>query len=427
MAKQATKNKAVMIRLDSNRIRLSTGESQRSNGTYAYRWTGSDGKRKMIYAPTLALLREQEKEIAKNQLDNVRDDVKTITVNQIFERWNELKRGIKDNTRKNYIYLYNLFVRDSFGEKRIANIRKSDVCDFYNHLMDEKGLKLASVDGVHNILHQVLQLAVEDNMIRNNPTENILKTMKKVRGDDARHRESLTLAEEKLFFDYLLNEPRYTHWYPIFYIMANTGMRVGEITGLRWTDIDLKNQQIHINHTLVYYDHADQGGCCYSINTPKTKNSVRVIPMTTGVKEAFLMEKEYQKQAGLKSIERIQGYGNFIFINRFGKVQGQSTLNKALHRIMRDCNLAIMNKHKGKDDPVLLPNFSCHILRYTFTTRCIEAGLGVKTVQSYLGHSDVTTTLQIYASVTEDMKKKEIDSYESYVAKEVEGKKIANS
>lgn len=70
--------------------------------------------------------------------------------------------------------------------------------------------------------------------------------------------------------------------------MANTGMRVGEITGLRWSDIDLKKGIIRVNHTLVYYNHRDEKGCYFSINTPKTKAGEREIPMTEGVKQALL-------------------------------------------------------------------------------------------------------------------------------------------
>ena len=121
------------------------------------------------------------------------------------------------------------------------------------------------------------------------------------------------MAQQKLFFDYMLSHPKDTHWYPVFYVMANTGMRVGEITGLRWSDIDLKKGIIRVNHTLVYYNHRDEKGCYFSINTPKTKAGEREIPMTEGVKQAFLMEREFQSQAEISSKSRVDGYDDFIF------------------------------------------------------------------------------------------------------------------
>ena len=149
--------------------------------------------------------------------------------------------------------------------------------------------------------------------------------------------------------------------------------------------------------------------------TPKTKAGIREIPMTEGVKQAFLMEKEFQEECGMKSVSHIEGYSDFVFVNRNGEVQHQGTLNKALQRIMRDCNSEVLEKKGVDSDPVLLPKFSCHVLRHTFATRMCESGLNVKVVQSVLGHADVTTTLDIYVTVTNDLKKREITAFETYL------------
>ena len=227
-------------------------------------------------------------------------------------------------------------------------------------------------------------------------------------------------AEHKLFFDYMLSHPKDTHWYPVFYVMANTGMRVGEITGLRWSDIDLKKGIIRVNHTLVYYNHRDEKGCYFSINTPKTKAGEREIPMTEGVKQAFLMEREFQSQAEISSKSRVDGYDDFIFVNRYGDVQNQGNLNKALRRMMRDCNDEILEKYGADSDPVLLPQFSCHILRHTFATRLCESGANLKFIQSILGHADVSTTMNIYVDVTDALKKKEITAFDDYMTTKLE-------
>ena len=124
---------------------------------------------------------------------------------------------------------------------------------------------------------------------------------------------------------------------PIFTVMLWTGMRVGEITGLRWEDIDLEEGTISVNHTLVYFDRGGSERCGFAVNTPKTKAGERTIPMLPKVKEAFIMEKEYQEEVGLSCKAVVDGYTDFIFINRFGDTQHQGTLNKALRRIIRDC------------------------------------------------------------------------------------------
>ena len=403
------------VRYDSNRIKLRTGESQRENGRYVYRWTDRLGKRRAVYAPTLELLREQEEQIIVDRHDGIKPSTKSITVNEMFSLWSDLKRGVKDSTMKNYIYMYEMFVQPTFGKSRIIAVKKSDVRRFYTQLIDDKGLKISTIDGIHNVLHQVFQIAVDDDIIRNNPTDKMLRELKLAHGTDTEKRKALTMEQERLFLTYIQKTARYRHWFPVFYIMANTGMRVGEITGLRWCDVNLEEGIIHVTHTLVYYNHRDEKGCYYSINTPKTKAGEREIPMTEGVKQAFLLQKEYLDDTGIQCKSHIDGYSDFIFINRFGEVQQQSTLNKALQRIIRDCNYEVLENHVGKSDPVLLPHFSCHVLRHTFATRAFESGASLKLTQQLLGHADVTTTLSVYVHLSEEIKKKGMTALEAYL------------
>ena len=82
---------------------------------------------------------------------------------------------------------------------------------------------------------------------------------------------------------------------------------------------------------------------------------------------------------------------------------------------MRDCNFEVLEHHTGKKDPVLLPDFSCHALIHTFATRMCESGLNIKVVQEVLGHADITTMLDIYVTVTKDLKQKEIAAFETYL------------
>lgn len=391
------------------------GETQRQDGSYDFRWTTSDGKRHSIYAKTLDELRAREEQVLIDKHDGIKTETRKVTVNDLFDLWCDLKRGLKDNTFQNYKYMYNMFVRSSFGKLRITAVKKSDVKRFYNTLADEKILTIATIDNIHTVLHQVFDLAVDDDYIRINPTDHMLKELKQSHNFETVKRKALTVAEQKLFIDFLRDHPQYHHWYPVFAVMLGTGMRVGEIVGLRWCDIDLDKKLIDINHTLVYYNHGDGKGCSFSINTPKTKAGERIIPMLDFVKEAFLLEKKYQKEIGLYCRATVDCYTDFIFINRFGDVQHQGTLNKAIRRIIRDCNDEVLLR--GETDPVLLPKFSCHSLRHTFTTRLCESGVNVKVIQDVLGHADISTTMDIYVDVTKDMKQKEFNVLSEYFGK----------
>ena len=402
------KSRKVRIRYDSNRVRLRKGEYERPNGTYEYRWVGKfTGERHVVYAKTLDELRAREEEVMVDVHDGIRTNVKNMSVNDVYDLWLDLKRGIKDNTLKGYMYSYEMYVQNTFGKKKIVQIRKTDVKRFYNSLMDERHLAIGTIDGIHNVLHQVFQLAMDDNITRTNPTDNMLKELKMSHNYKQPKKDALTVEQQKLFLDYMKDDAQDRYWYPIFFIMLNTGMRVGEITGLRWCDIDLEKGEISINHTLVYYDHRDGKGATFSINTPKTAAGVRTIPMTEEVKEQFLAEKAFQEEAEIECKSHIDGYRDFIFVNRFGSVQHQGTLNKAIRRISRDCNDHVLLHRKGNEDPILLPPFSCHTLRHTFATRLCEAGLNIKVIQNVLGHADISTTMDIYIHVTSELKKSE--------------------
>ena len=409
MAKKTNK------RFDKKHRLLRKGEVQRADGYYIYRWTTRDGRRHSVTTRTLEELREKEEEIIRDKCDGIKADAKNVTVNDMYELWRTMKRGVKDNTFQNYCYMYTMFVQPEIGQFRIQTLKKSDIKRFYNMLVEERGLKISTVDNVHTVLHQVLTAAVEDGYMRMNVSDNVLKELKQALNIGAGRRRALTMPEQELFLEYLNSEKnRYFHWYPIFAVMIGTGMRVGEITGLRWCDIDLEEGIIEVNHTLVYYDHA-KDGCYFNVHTPKTEAGRRRIPMLDYVKEAFQMERRYQDFNDLKCKVTVDGYTDFIFINRFGSVQHQGTLNKALRRIIRDCNEDQLAR--GMKEPVLLPKFSCHSLRHTFTTRLVEEGVNIKVVQDVLGHKDVATTLNIYTDVTKELKKKEFDSLQKKMGK----------
>ena len=291
-------------RKDKSRVVLKKGESQRKDGTYDYRWTSRNGRRHSIYAQTLEELRIKEDAITRDEMDGIRAEARCTTLNELFEVWAQVKRGLKDNTYQNYLYVYRQFVAPDFCQSRIPSIKKTDIKRFYNMLADQRGLKISTIESVHTVLHQVLTTAVEDNYLRSNPSDNVLRELKKEKEFEAVKRKALTIPEQNLFLNYLKRTPKYQHWYPIFAVMMGAGLRVGEATGLRWCDIDLKERTISVNHTLVNYDHREtegRKGCYFNCHSPKTEAGKRMVPMIETVREAFLLERAYQKEAVKKS------------------------------------------------------------------------------------------------------------------------------
>ena len=147
-------------------------------------------------------------------------------------------------------------------------------------------------------------MAVDDDYIRKNPTDKVLKEMKISHQFDSEKRKALTVEQQNLFLNYLRSQPKYEHWYPVFYIMANTGMRVGEITGLRWQDVDLKRKIVSVNHTLVYYNHRVKRDL-FMINEKDRAEKER---FRSDEVPAVPYGRTYQEEAEIKSVGRVDGF-----------------------------------------------------------------------------------------------------------------------
>ena len=302
--------------------------------------------------------------------------------------------------------MYDHFVRPKFGRRKIGDIKYTDVKKFYYDLIMNKEMKAYTLDNVHTQIHPTLQMAVRDGLIRTNPSDGVMAEIKKSHVWDKEPRRALTIPQQRAFTGYMQNCREYHGWVPVIMILLGTGMRIGECLGLRWEDLNFENRTISVNHNLSERPY-DDGTCTKHIQTPKTKAGSRTIPMIDEVFDAFLQEYEMQKCMGYRS-ETIDGYTNFVFLITGGSVLSASSVNRAIHGITDSYNAEETKKAKEeKRDPVLIPNFSAHSLRHTFCTRICENESNLKVIQSVMGHSDITTTMDIYAEAT-DEKKQEI-------------------
>ncbi len=374
-------------RKDKKHIVLKKGESYReSDGRYSYRWTDASGKRHSVYAKTLSQLREKEASIASDILDGIRPESNSITLNDVFIIWKDVKRGVKETTLQTYCYIYRRYIEQTLGKKVIGSIKKSDVKRFYNNLAEQSDLGISAINNIQVVLHQIFSMAVDDCYIRTNPSSSAVQELKKSKGMSVQKRKALTSKEEHIFLSYTKNNERYSRWYPIFTVMLGTGMRVGEVTGLHWEDVDFNSNMISVNHALVYRPNLS-GKCEFVIDSPKTERGVRYIPMLDMVRNVLLTEKE--KSVTAKG-------DDFVFVSRAHKPHYQAALNDAINKIIESCN-----REYGSE---ILPHFSCHTLRHTFATRMCEKGVNMKVVQDILGHTDISITMNIYTDATTDMK-----------------------
>lgn len=404
------------VRKDLRGRSLRKGEVQRSSDKrYMYTYTDPMGRRKFIYANDLAELREKEAKLMKDQLDGLDLYVAgKASVNDTFDRYMSTKYNLRESTKSSYLYTYDHYVRDTFGKKRIADIKYSDVLQFYYYLLNEVKIALGTLDTVHCLLHPTFQLAVRDEIIRNNPTDGVMKEISRESSKNRGIRHALTVEQQRAFMEYIANHPIYYHWWPMFTVLLGTGCRIGEALGLRWQDLDYDRRTISINHSLSYYQKPESNKSVLRISKPKTEAGIRTIPMLDVVKDSFEMLYEEQLENGFNETE-IDGMSGFIFCNRFGTVPNPQTVNHTIKRIANSYNAdEVVRAKKERRDPIILPNFSCHHLRHTFCTRLCENETNLKVIQSIMGHRNIETTMDIYAEATEEKKQ---ESFENLAAK----------
>lgn len=383
---------------------LKEGESQRKDGSYEYKYRGADGRRHSVYAATLKELREKRKQAEKDVEDGILHVNQNIVLNDIFDIYYSGKKELKESTLTNYKYMYDKYVRGKFGKQRISLIRYSDVRKFYNHLINDLKFKPNSLETIHSLLHPTFTLAVRDGYIRSNPSDGLMGDIKKSHCWEKPQRHALTEAEQEAFVQFVSTSPIYSHWMPLFTFLLGTGCRIGETIGLRWVDCDFENDEIFINHNVIYR-FRENDGCRFRITTPKTSAGNRVVPMLSEVKDALLREREAQKRLKLKS-PVVDGYSHFVFLNRENNLHNPMTVNRAIKRIVRDYNREEVKLAEAESrQPLLIRDFSAHNLRHTFCTRFCENETNLKVIQDIMGHSDISTTMNIYAEATAEKKK----------------------
>lgn len=390
---------------------LRKGEVQRaSDKRYMYTYTDPLGRRKFIYANDLATLREKEKQLMKDQLDGLDLYVAgKATINDVFDRYMSTKYDLRETTRSNYLYIWEHFVKDTFGKKRIADIKFSDLLQYYLYLLNDEEIALGTLDSVHCLIHPTFQLAVRDEIIRHNPSDGVMKEVSKRAGKSRGVRHALTLEQQRAFMDYIANHPVYYHWWPLFTVLLGTGCRIGEGLGLRWQDLDFEKRTISINHSLVYYPEGSSRRSVLKVSKPKTEAGIRIIPMLDIVYDAFQMKLEEQEETGYNQIE-IDGMTGFIFTNRNGSAPNPQTVNRTIKRIISSYNAdEVVRAKRQRREPVILPDFSCHHLRHTFCTRLCENETNLKVIQAIMGHRNIETTMDIYAEATEQKKQESIE------------------
>lgn len=416
-------------RRDKKKRLLQKGEYQNADGRYEFHYTDINGKKQKVYSWCLTetdkppkgkkcekCLRILEAEIQRS-LDNRIDTQKArkLTLDALFEE-NMAVRVLKDSTRENYTYIYKKYISPVFGSRKVTTIKYSDIIKFYTDLIEVYGFKPNSMEVVNTILHPIFQTAVKDDILLKNPSDGAMAEIKSRRDWTKPKRKALGEDEQQALVNFVSSSEEFKQWLVYFTVFLGTGMRVGELVGLCWNDCDFENNIIYVRHELVYRKNSATGKCEFHVTEPKSKAGIREIPMFKAVKKALLEERLKQMREGGFNQTVVDNTSGFVFSNRFGNVQSPHNLNRAFERIRNAYNeqeeRAAEKEHR---EPVLVPHFSNHNLRHTFCTRFCENESNIKIIQEIMGHSDISTTMDIYAEATRKKKQESFANLEGKV------------
>ena len=362
---------------------LRTGESQRKDLRYDYRYTDPWGKRHSVYADTLDELRQKEREIQKWLDDETGASYEAgeITLLELVKRYLKLKISSRYNTQQNYKTVVNFLSKDPFAQRPIRSIKVSDAKLWFIRLQREEGKRYCTITNIRGVVKPAFDMAWDEEIIRRNPFS--FKITDAVVNDTV-SRVALTKEQEEKWMNFIRNDNTYKKYYDEFVVLLGTGMRVSEFCGLTRKDIDFEKREINVDHQLIRERHKDHRS--YFVEKTKTACGCRVIPMTDEVYESLKRIVKKRKKPKTETI--VDGYSGFILLDKTDHPK------VALH-IENECRWA-MHKYNKKfpNDP--LPHITPHVYRHTFCTKMAQMGLELKALQYLMGHSDASVTMNVY-------------------------------
>lgn len=352
-------------------------------------------KRKSFYGKTKKEVKEKmETYKLLNPINKAAINEYTVATWFNYWLWNIKKRDIKPTTFARYESVYRTHIEGS----EIANIplyklKLNNIQAYYNKLLDN-GTPIATIKQINSKLKTCLDSAEKNNYIE----KNYCKLVEIPTDTKDKKIEVFSMDQQKQFAEAVKG-----HKLELLFLTALcTGLRIGEISGLKWSDIDFDNHTLTVNRTVERVALFDKDGKRHYETieqTPKTSNGFRTVPIVSYIFNS-LLEHKVQQDAIKREIPNFNEY-DLVFCDKKGYYLNPNSIGGAFHRIQNKMNIP-------KDEHIKF-----HGLRKTFATRLFEKGVPPKTVQTLLGHSDIEITLNIYTQVMENKKVEAINELES--------------
>ena len=297
---------------------------------------------------------------------------------------------MRPSTYSSYEGNLRIHIKPNIGDIPLSKLKSADIQKFYVKLLSEgrvqrtesknksKGLKPKTVKNIHVFLSTAMDKAVAEKLISDNPVKHCVLPKQ-----EHEERKTLPLDKLNLFFE----EAKNSGVYEMYLTEIATGLRRGELLGLKWNDIDYENQTIFIRRQICRIDGIVTEGPL------KTKNSYRKIIVPADVLEVLKTKQIQENNAS-----------EYVFSSPTGGAISPDSVLHMLHRVLARAGL---------------PKIRFHDLRHTFATMALQNGVDVKTVSNILGHFSAGFTLDTYAHVTTSMQQTAAEKVGQFLRKNI--------
>lgn len=379
---------------DNKGRELGKGLYQRRDGRYEARAT-INGNVITLYGFNIRELKKEFEEAKEKATDYVSATSKRITLNEWFERW-------FDTCKLPYVKETSVFPMKSkyynsfgsiLGERRLIDITNIDIQNVINQ-MKAAGKASSTMRESLGRVRECMESAKNNRLITLNPCFEINVPWENTQVE----RRYLSRDEQNKF----LKAAEHSWYKEMLYVMFLTGMRIGEVGGLMWSDVDFKNKCININRSLsCQYEYGEK---MVRLMNPKTHNSFRKIPFFGEAEEMLLAQKEkvaYIKKNLGKRWRGEERFSDLVFFTSMGSSVFRYHAEKEIKKIVKEINSQeAFDSVREQRTPVIFEDLYPHAIRHTFCSRCFEADMQPKVVQQIMGHQHYSTTIDIYTHVT---------------------------
>ena len=381
---------------------------RRSDGRYMGRYT-LDGKRCAVYGATFEEVRVRLTEILSKIDKGGRIGYSNMKFSKWLREWLLIYAlpTVKQSTYISYESYVRLHLEPKLGRIKLSALTVETMQRFFNQKYkgsdDDKPLSPKSLRNIYNMLHNCLAQAVVNGHLNVNPLDGV-----KLPSTPQREMVILTVEEQTALQRASLSSNTLAAFGIIFTV--STGIRMGEMLGLQWDDVDFTNHTIKIRRTVGRLQKVDENGFLVSreegggtttelvSRAPKSKNSRRVIPLFPKVWDDLMNYRERQREM-LCENGVMMSPSTPIFSTPMGLVYEPRTYEDLFKRTLKEAGVSDIN---------------FHALRHTFATRALEAGMDIKVLSSILGHAQVSTTLNFYAHALPSHKKESMEKMSMY-------------